>query len=153
MSSLQFSLFSPALALWLQLLIGCCSLASPLSLLSFSPSHPAYALASSHTWPDIPPLSSHRLHLALLQPSSSGSSCSLLSSSCCSLSLSHTHTLSFSLVWIEYSSIYTIESLLVGRSAGIISLISCLNASLLDIPRGFLVAFVRHGKLGKRQEQ
>jgi len=60
---------------------------------------------------------------------------------------------SSSLVWIEYSSRYTIESLLVGRSAGIISLISCLNASLLDIPRGFLVAFVRHGKLGKRQEQ
>ena len=55
MSSLQISLFSPALALWLQLLIGCCSLASPLSLLSFSPSHPAYTLASPHTWPDIPP--------------------------------------------------------------------------------------------------
>jgi len=66
-----------------------------------------------------------------------------------SLSLSLTLSLSLLLVWIDY----TIEYLLVGLSTRVFSLISCLNASRLATGRESFVAFVRHGKLGKLQEQ
>ena len=58
-------------------------------------------------------------------------------------------SLSLSLVWIDYK----IEYLLVGLSTRVFSLISCLNASRLATGRESFVAFVRHGKLGKLQEQ
>ena len=138
--------------LWL-LLLACCSLASPraaaAAALVLSPSAPAHALASaSRTWPDIPPLApivciSHSSNPPLLVPLVR---CCELVVAAPSLSLSR---------W--FGSIthprYAIGTLLVGRSARVISLISCLYASLLATRRDLLVAFVRHGKLGKRQEQ
>jgi len=85
-SSLCFSL-----SLWL-LLLACCSLASPLALLLLSCSLRLRQL--THSPPPLAPgqislLSrSSRLHLALLQPSSPCSSCSLLyACRCCSVSL------------------------------------------------------------------
>ena len=141
--------FPPSLAAAARLLLACLASLAAAAALVLSPPAPAHALAlASRTWPDIPPLApivciSHSSNPPLLVPLVR---CCELVVAASSLSLSR---------W--FGSIthlrYAIGTLLVGRSARGISLISCLHASLLATRRDPLIAFVRHGKLRKPQEQ